>query len=278
MKRFFLWTYAVGLVVLLVVTPFDLAISQTLFSGLNGLPRVISELVYVPPFFIGFFGIGYYARRFSHPSVPWWVRVMVYTLGIIGVVGLSHMFFRSMRFLPYYRIVTSFMIAGLVVAAALASRQAMRHRWWAFDYLAAVGLGLIVTLFYVVTTLKRVFGRARYYVVAENEALFSEWYHIRGMVFHRDFYSIPSGHITFVSIALWFVVVAMTIPRFRPYIKPVIVTVFVWIVWQGYLRICLGEHYVTDVVFSVLFTAALMHLSLGIARGVLGWLQTRFGM
>ncbi len=276
MNRFFFILYGVLILLLLIVTPFDLAISHALAHEMNGASRAISEMVYVPPFFIGFFGIGYYVLRFSHKQVPIWFRVLVYLGALVGVYGLSYMFIRSMRFLPYYLGISPFLILGMIIGAYFASRYVYKKRWFEFDYLASIGMGLIVFLYFVVTHLKRLFGRARYYLVVDDESLFTEWYQLEGMVYHRDFYSIPSGHTTFVSIALWFIIVVLVLPQIK--IKPwiVIVPTLAWIAFQGYCRICLGEHYITDIVFSVLFTAVFMHLFYYISKYIREFLAVKF--
>ncbi len=270
--------YVVGTAVLLIATPFDLAISEALFGGKNGAFRALSEMVYVPPFLIGYFGIAYYVQRFNDKSVPRWVRNTVFGFAILGVVGLSVMFFVSMRFLPYYQVVVPFLTVGMIAGAVWISRIALQRKWFVFDYLSAAGMGMIVTLFFVVTLLKRLFGRARFYVVVEDDSVYSAWYHIQGMVYERDFYSIPSGHISFATMAVWFVVAAMLIPRLNRYVKPLTIGVVIWIVGQGLLRVFLGEHFLTDVAFSVVFSAALMHLGIIVTRTIRQWLEKRYNI
>lgn len=278
LNKFFFVLYGVVFVLLLLATPYDLELSLSLYSGLNGFSRTISEMVYIPPFFIGFFGINYYVSRFSHKKVPLLFRGLIYILAIIGYIGLSYMFVRSMRFLPYYLTIAPVLIIGMIIGSFYASRYVYQKKWFEFDYLASIGMGLIFFLYFVVTNLKRLFGRARPYVVAEDESLFTEWYEIAGMVFQRDFYSIPSGHITFVSISLWFILVVIVMPQINIKIWKVVLPVLIWIAFQAYFRICLGEHYITDVLFSIIFTAFFMHLFYFISKYIRQFLKTQFNI
>ncbi len=278
MNKFFFVLYGVVFTLLLIATPFDLELSLSLFKGLNGFSRIISEMVYIPPFFIGFFGINYYIFRFSHKKVPLIFRGLIYVLAIIGYLGLSYMFVRSMRFLPFYLTLAPFFIIGMIIGSFYASRYVYRNKWFEFDYLASIGMGLIVFLYFVVTQLKRLFGRARPYIVIDDESLFTEWYEIAGMVFHRDFYSIPSGHVTFVSIALWFILVTLVLPQINIKTWKVTLPVLFWIALQSYFRICLGEHYITDVFFSILFTAFFMHVLYYLSKYIRQFLTHHFGI
>ncbi|MFP4078327.1 MAG: phosphatase PAP2 family protein [Candidatus Izemoplasmataceae bacterium] len=276
MKRFYFVLYGVLSGLLLLVTPFDLALTDALVGNADGVFHIVSEMGYLPPFFIGYFGVGYYVWRFSNPKVPAWFRYLVYAGALIGVVSLSYMFVFSMRFLPYYLMLSPFMILSLLVGAYYASRHVFHKRLFEFDYLAALGMGLIVYLYFSVTQLKRFFGRARYYLVSVDETLFTDWYEIQERAIHRDFYSMPSGHMTFVAVALWVVLVVMVIPRTRIPAWKVAVPVFFWIAVQGYARIRMGEHFVTDIVFSVLYTAMSLHALYYACRHLRGYLTHRF--
>ena len=260
MHRLFIKSYIIIILLLLLATPFDLTISTFLHHDLGEFFRAVSELVYIPPFFIGYFGIFYYLIRLLHREIPQWMRFMLYSLGLFGIYIVSTMFYRSMRFFPFYQVFAPVFIVLLVIAAYRFASHVYKERIKAFDYLASIGLALIVTLYYLVTQMKRLFGRARPYVVFEDESLFTPWYSIEGPVFIRDFYSIPSGHITFVTIAFWFVVVCIHV---KPYIDLRVkmpLLIFLWIIFQSYMRILLGEHYLTDVIFSVLLSLLLLHL------------------
>ncbi len=253
-------TYVILTVLLLVLTPFDLRISAFLY-GEGTRPThymVLSELTYLPTFFIGLFGVYYYCHRFKSYALQSRLKQGIWLLltGLLLLL-LFIMFYRSLRFMPgtmrLYFAPIFYLI--LNIYGHHYGRKAVEHQWFHFDYLASIGLLLIGIQYFTVTVLKRLVGRARFYVVFEDESLFTPWFVIQeGIATQRDFYSIPSGHTSFAAISLWFIVVAMTVPVFKKYLKPTAVVVGFWIFLQAFLRVFSGEHFATDVIFSVIYT------------------------
>lgn len=260
MNKIFIFLYVFLVVALLIVTPYDLQITHNLYGDAGLLMRLISDCVYVPIFFIGYLGIFYYYQRIyvglSHKLLK-----LGFLLGtVFGIILLTYIFIRSMRFLPYYLVLSPLFIVVLMMIAWLGSEYIIKNELKQFDYLLVTELEMIIILFFLVTFLKRLFGRARYYMVLKNEALYTPWYKLHGMVYERDFYSTPSGHTTFVAITFWFILVVFTVPQFRKYITITVTSVLLWVGIQGYIRVLLGEHFITDVILSVILTLALLHV------------------
>jgi len=261
MKYIFIASYIIVGLFLFIVTPYDLQISQAVCKDIHLTTHIISELGYVPPFFIGYFGIFYYVLRFRTYQAPMKIQHVIYVIGAVGIVLLTIMFFHSMRFLPYYKIITPIFIVLISFYAIKLAKFTISMRWFEFDHLAITGLGLIVSMYFLVNVLKKVYGRARYYLVVDNNDLFTDWFVIqKGMAEHRDYYSMPSGHIAFVAISLWFILVLYAIPEIKINRGFVVAAVYIWLIIQGYIRVVMSEHFVTDVLFSTLFAIFVLNL------------------
>jgi membrane-associated phospholipid phosphatase len=276
--KFFILTYIVLGVILFVVTPFDFAISQMVYGEEKRVLNLISQLVYIPAYFLGFFGIAYYCQRIIPILNHWFLKYGFVSGALIGIFLLSYVFINSMRFLAYYIYIIPVVIIILMKLAWDMSKKCIQKRLYEFDYLAGIEIVMISLLYLTVNTLKKIVGRARFYLAVENEQLYSNWYEIRGTINARDYFSFPSGHMSFVTISVWFVIVTVMIPQFRKYFLPALISSISWIIIHGYIRIQMGEHYLTDVIFSVILGLAILHVLLISAKLVVSLLENKFNL
>jgi membrane-associated phospholipid phosphatase len=273
MHKFFILTYLVLGVMLVAITPFDLEISQMLYGDEKRLLSIISQLVYIPAYFLSFFGIAYYYQRIMPVLNHWFLKSGFIFGALVGIFLLCYVFINSMRFLAYFIYIVPTIIVILMILAWFMSKKCIQNCIHEFDYLAGIEIVMISLLYLTVNTLKRLVGRARYYLVFENEELYTNWYEINGMINARDYFSFPSGHMSFVTISVWFVIVTVMIPQFRKYFKLALVASMGWIATHGYIRVQMGEHYLTDVIFSVILGLAILHVLLISAKFIFDVLE-----
>ncbi len=280
--RIFMMIYASLILLLLLFTPIDQHVSTFLYGDGTRDTRymILSEITYIPAFFIGLFSGFYYHLRFKPVALKQRLTTVVW-LGftLLIMVLLFMMFYRSMRFLPgdarLYFTPPTFIIMSVI--AYKFAEKALKKQLFQFDYLASIGLLMIGILYFVVNLLKRFVGRARFYMVFEDDSLFSHWFDIQpGLASSRDFYSIPSGHTSFAAISLWLIMVVLTVPSLKKYAKPTIVLVILWIIMQGFLRVFSGEHFATDAIFSILLVFTTMHFLFIVTRQIRTFLTKKY--
>jgi|GEM_PF-3232304 len=279
MKAVFIITYIVLVAALVFATFFDLEITRMLSGEMNTFFYVLSDMAYVPPYVIGFFSLIYlyyrletFMKRLAH-------RRLRMLFLVVGGAGMTAMFVRSMRHLPYFIPLALLMVLMMILLTRVLAKRAIHAKLYEFDRLAPIALFLIGGLFVSIAGLKVVIGRARPYLVFENEAFFSPWFTLSlDLQSGRDFNSTPSGHIAFATICLWVVLVAFNVEKFRVHAKKVTVVVLMWILLQTYLRILGGYHFITDAIFTILFTVAALHVLFFLALFITGLVERkRFG-
>ena len=279
--KLFITIYATLISLLLLATPFDLQLSLFLYENgsAGGFVMLISEMAYVPAYFIGVFSVFYYYQRTERAFIEIGKRYVLRMLTAIFILALLLMFVRSMRFLYMYLLFAPILFVLMSGFAWWVVKRVIKAHFFQFDFLASIGLLIIGIQYFLVTFLKKFIGRPRFYLVIEANELFTEWYQIQpGFASSRDFYAIPSGHTTFAALSLWFILVVLVIPQIRRYLPVVTITVTIWIFLQGYIRVYKGEHFLTDVLFSILITFFFIHVLYHITRYIRRYLKVTFNV
>ncbi len=139
-------------------------------------------------------------------------------------------------------VISTILIYGLVHQLPLPEQTDGNHRIL-ITYLAAV-----VAAFATVHLFKMIWGRPRFYVIANGDAEFRNWYEIAGFAIRGDrFYSFPSGHTQGASASLFLFALPELFPSLprKSVVLPAVSLLFIGFV--AFSRIMAGMHFVSDV-------------------------------
>lgn len=106
-------------------------------------------------------------------------------------------------------------------------------------------VGVAISVLVIITVLKVIWGRPRFYELNGTDVLFSPWYIPHLFSGHRSF---PSGH---TSNATMIYMIAAYFPKQRKWLCPLI---GLWIAAVAISRVYAGAHFMTDVIFGCTFT------------------------
>lgn len=243
MRKYF---YLIMLMLIIVATFLDLPISELLY-GLAPRFSIIEKAIGATPLGISIsLGMLYYGRYFSGQRVKQGFFLSVVTL---------------VNFLTYYSIVKylnlsidnllilSLSIVTMVVSYYIMSRVS-ENKFKKYQKLAFVAIVMPLTIALTGSFLKVIFARPRYFT-----GLYGPWYQISGPTLNNDYMSFISGHsANSLSILLLSVLPAKEQKKTR-----MLIFAFgmLWAVLVGLGRIFIGEHYLSDVLFSLLIATSI---------------------
>ena len=114
-----------------------------------------------------------------------------------------------------------------------------------------------VLTFVIIWAMKLLWGRVRFRQLGGDLSLFTPWYLPNGFT---GFFSFPSGHTANATVILsslyYFDSMPQTIRRFKPIFAAFLT---VWVVLVAFSRVAVGAHYLSDVLFGMAVTAAIVY-------------------
>lgn len=256
------WLAGLGalLIVLLAVgCAYDYQISERMYSGGN-LFSVFYEIIgKMPAYFIGGFAcLVLYNTASSFQSKKSWRTFLciVYAVAGVGVTALA--FLDCFDFIlgkKMYAIVASAFVGAIVFGAALLytikgrKQEFSRYKKWAVYYIITLAVIMIVVLI-----LKLIWGRARYFDIAEGDAIFSPWYNLNRV--GGD--SMPSGHTAMACCSFMVLPLTKINPKLKDFGFCIRAFSFLFVALTMIARISGGYHYLTDVTTSAIVAAIII--------------------
>lgn len=112
-------------------------------------------------------------------------------------------------------------------------------------------VGIAISVLVIITVIKVIWGRPRFYELNGADVVFSPWYIPHLFSGHRSF---PSGH---TSNATMIYMLAIYFPKHRKWMCPLIGA---WIIAVAVSRVYAGAHFMTDVLFGCAFTSLICYI------------------
>lgn len=116
-----------------------------------------------------------------------------------------------------------------------------------------------VFTFVIIWALKLTWGRVRFRGMYGDYSLFTPWYIING---YTGGFSFPSGHTANASVIFSAAHYLRFLPKKARWVKPIIYTsLVVWIAVVAFSRVCVGAHFLSDVLFGAAITLAIVYFT-----------------
>ena len=148
--------------------------------------------------------------------------------------------------------------AGFLAAALFMTAFSRANRKTLQSWLFACGFGTAYMVIgnIIINAIKFVFGRARFFDMAATGtfASFTPWYLPQWFTGETSF---PSGHV-FGASGILFLAVLMHVSGFGKAARNIgLVFMYGYIFLMAYARVLIGKHFLSDVIASVIITAAI---------------------
>lgn len=116
-----------------------------------------------------------------------------------------------------------------------------------------------VYTFAIIWAFKLIWGRVRFRNMYGDYSLFTPWYAINGFT---GGFSFPSGHTANATVVFTATHYLRFLPTKLSRAKPVIyVALFIWIAAVAFSRVCVGAHFLSDVLFGAAITMLIIHFT-----------------
>ncbi len=166
----------------------------------------------------------------------------------------------EMRGYPLHplHVVYAALAALLVSAAFIFTALTVNEKTLKRYYTAACHCAKAAALtFVIIWALKLLWGRVRFRQLDGDLSLFTPWYLPQGFT---GFFSFPSGHTANATVILsclyYFDSFPEKLRKFRPALSAVL---GIWIVLVALSRVVVGAHYLSDVLFGMAVTLAIVY-------------------
>lgn len=257
--------FGTGLFLLLIFTFTDLQISLAIAKK-PSFARVLEVIGEIPFTVLTLAGCGMIIRFRSKDS-------MVKKLsGLIGGLILFILFSLMGGFMTWNYLSRNLgevskiwiPIIGLLMAGAagfitMKVPQEERNRALRF---AATALIYFILVIIIMNSLKTMWGRMRFREMTDPVNEFTRWYQICGRGKFNDIYaSFPSGH----SMNSAGVILSLLLPDMIPALKEkrnlLHIGTYIWCLFVGASRVCMGAHFASDVTVGILLSFILFDIT-----------------
>ncbi len=153
----------------------------------------------------------------------------------------------------YAALAALFVSAIFIFTALTISERTLKKYYSAACHCAKAA----VLTFVIIWALKLFWGRVRFRQLGGDLSLFTPWYLPRGFT---GFFSFPSGHTANATVILSCLYYFDSLPgRFRRFRPALTAVLGVWIVIVAISRVVVGAHYLSDVLFGMAVTSAIVY-------------------
>ncbi|MBQ8552065.1 MAG: phosphatase PAP2 family protein [Clostridia bacterium] len=148
----------------------------------------------------------------------------------------------------------SAIIAAFVITLVMRMKRDTVERYFKTACRCAA---VAVATFVIIWALKLVWGRVRFRQLDGDLTRFTAWYLPQGFT---GFFSFPSGHTANATVILSVTYYLNYLPEKYRKFKPVIMALLgIWIVLVAFSRVRVGAHYLSDVLFGMAITLAIVY-------------------
>jgi len=255
-----LWLAAVGL-----ASAFDLEISRAIADEHSIFGKLLEVLGEPPAILFASFNFALMAAYYEKKQGGARDRIRA-VLSAVGCIGTAvYCFFGVFGYLADYQIaevgILPTVLAGALVSAAflvltcrMKSESLKKYFATACHTVLAAFLALVI-----IWCFKLTWGRVRPRQLNGDISLFTPWYLPRGFT---GYFSFPSGHTANATVIFSVTYYLKFLPARLARIKPVICALLgVWIALVAFSRVCVGAHYLSDVLFGMAITFAIVYFS-----------------
>lgn len=240
------------LLTLLIVGSFlDLKIAQSIYNDNNIFSKFFEVIAKMPALFIGGFCciIMFFSAKANQTNIHL-KRFLCIVYAFVGICLCSYAFLDATDLFLDKKLY-SIIVAGVCGVAVFAlmlfitikkrMQEFDRYKKWAIYFLITLVSVIVVTFIF-----KLIWGRARFFDVVNDTAVFSEWFLLNRV----GGSSMPSGH-TAVACCLFLVLPLTKInEKWNEYAYWIRLVSSVFVVFTMLSRLCGGYHYLSDIAMS----------------------------
>jgi membrane-associated phospholipid phosphatase len=248
------------LVVIGILTVFDLQISKLLFNKSSWFGRFFEIFGELPANLIGVFCLA--AMITTRDQTKKWKNItaiigygiLLLLVSLMAVVAIVN--YMNMEFSPVMLIFVV-LIMGLALFAASRVPRSQAHL---LRRVAIVGFVTLIAEILLVNVIKIGWGRLRFRSMTDPDSQFSPWFLPQGMASGDEFKSFPGGHVANAALTMWLTLLPTFIISLKGKEKLLAGIAAVWTTLVMISRVVMGAHFATDTFASVLITWGIFSL------------------
>lgn len=155
-----------------------------------------------------------------------------------------------------YATLGALLISGAFIMIAVTMKEDNIRKYYnAACHCAAAAAATLV----IIWAFKLTWGRVRFRQLDDDLSRFTPWYLPRGL---NGYFSFPSGHTANAAVIFSVTYYFRLLPERLSKVKPVLTTLLsVWIVTVASSRVFVGAHYLSDVLFGMAITFAIVYFA-----------------
>lgn len=195
---------------------------------------------------------------------------------LFAVLGVGTVFFTAIKTYNYildllddlnvsFRLDLVFFLLTLLIAAVVSivfimtALTVKEERLGALYPIAKSCVLAAVLTLVIIWAFKLGWGRVRFRNMYGDLSLFTPWYCINGFT---GGFSFPSGHTANATVIFSATHYLSFLPKKTGWTKPIIYAVLaIWIAVVAFSRVCVGAHFLSDVLFGAAITLAIVYLT-----------------
>lgn len=252
MKKLIMIVYGILAVLMLLGLFVDYPLTSSLYNENSPFGLFMAWFIYIPTFLIGYLSIFIILRPLIQSKIAY--KYLTLGLFLLLYILLTIVFINVFTYFNTWIMVIILLlmnIAGLGITWSIP-----KERLFVYQKLALLYILVLVSEFTVVSSIKFLWGRERYYAL-DSVNDFSLWFIPQGLSKGSAYTSFPSGHTSAAAMSMIFLFVPLMIDSLKKYIIPIYIGVGAYVSLGALSRILLGKHYLSDTVFSVMIVLSL---------------------
>lgn len=253
------------LIALVFATVSDLDISLRIADESSVFGRILEVAGEPPAILFASFNLALMAAYFKNAEKVA-ANIIRAVLSAAGTAGTAiYCFFGITGYLADYgitKIGTVLTVAAGLLTAAVFLAVTFRMKRTAVEKYFVTACHTVLAAFLtlvIIWAFKLTWGRVRFRQLDGDLTRYTPWYLPRG---YNGYFSFPSGHTANATVIFSLTYYLKFLPERLSWLKPVIYAALgVWIAAVAFSRVCVGAHYLSDVLFGMAITFVIVYFS-----------------
>lgn len=250
-KNFILIMFVLSISGMCIGTTYDYEIDEFLFNINNGFAIILEAVCYYPLYIVMPILVNLIVLKYDNKNIKYiGYFFSTYILFIMIGYGIKFLKERNIYIISFnisiiLTLIISVILQIFICRVLKKTSQSTRKKIF---FICVTGLFLILWKVIIISSAKRIVGRARFCNIIKGIGYYTPWYVINRPSMGSSF---PSGHTGGASGILLILLIPMLFENMKKHKVIFELTAFLYIIVAAFSRLVLGKHMLSDVSSAV---------------------------